>query len=281
MPFPPISPFSNEAGAIMQPRQLQRWLDVNPIHALTRIQSYIELPVFSIVSEWKGYSEIVGVFNYTSTKNFSLKSFSEILDPNYVACIMWVDDEYNVYRYKLWENVGELFYFPIELYNDQLIKSNFRIEIWNVAPTGPLLEFNLVGAGRTIVNQTYEYVSSTFYAGPTYSIEFYGGTWNVLDSSVSPSLVYYTLTPTSTNPFPFGLWVIGAGDGPPPIASVNTICSQSSALIFYTSALGNYDYRYANDFLLAVTPPVVTGMSVNLPANLPINWPVGSYPTLN
>lgn len=281
MPFPDSPPPSNEAGAIIQPRQLQRWLDVNPIHALTRIQSYITLPVFSVETQWKGYSEIVAVFNYTSTKNFSLKSFSEILNPNYVACIMWVDEDYNVYRYKLWSGVGEVFFFDVDLYEDQLIKSNFRIEIWNVAPTS-FLTFFLDGANVPQVNQAYTYDDASTWLGSDV-----GGT-DVLES-ITPAKwivqddtndIFYELFDVDL--FPFGIWTVGAdGTAPSPFAYVETTVSQVSALTFYTSALGNYDYRYADDFSLAETPTIVTGLSVNLPSNLPINWPADSYPTLN
>ena len=80
MPAPSNPPF--EAGARMQPRQLQRWLDCNKINVLTRAKTYIQIPAFSVSSNFYGYSDIVAVYNYATTKNFSLKAYTPPTNPN-------------------------------------------------------------------------------------------------------------------------------------------------------------------------------------------------------
>lgn len=282
MPYPPPLPPPDEGGAVLQPRQLNRWLDINPIHKLTRTQGYFNLPVFSVASQWKGYSEIVGVFNYTSTKNFSLKTLTPPSNPNYVACIMWVDDEYNVYRYRLWEGVGEVFYFDIPLYSGQLIKKNFRIEIWNVAIEDSL-SFSLSEAGTADANQLY--TLSPIFDGVydntvnAITIEFDGvDTWNVIDLG----LELYSIPNTQ---FPFGFWEVESfGVSPAPFTYISTTCDCETALTFYTSILGGFDYRFATDSTVATPSTVVTDFGWSLSGGsfpLPFVWPTDSVPELN
>lgn len=57
-----------------------------------------------------------------------------ITNPTYVACIMWKDINGVVYRYKLWEDVGETGYLlSVPLYAGQVIMKNFRFEIWSLS----------------------------------------------------------------------------------------------------------------------------------------------------
>lgn len=64
--------------------------------------------------------------------NTNLKNIPEEFAPNYLAAIMWKDDNGNTYRYALWNNVGEKFFFDIPLYAGQVIRKNFRFEIWTI-----------------------------------------------------------------------------------------------------------------------------------------------------
>lgn len=130
----------------MQPRTLNRWLDVNPVSKLTRTQSYFIVPAFTITdAQFFTYSNLVGAFNYEAPRNFRIKSnnlpnyagICPLDDPNYILCVMWMDCNHNTHRYKFWENRGEVFYFPVSLYNGQLINQNFRIEIWSVGIDSP------------------------------------------------------------------------------------------------------------------------------------------------
>lgn len=51
--------------------------------------------------------------------------------PNYMLCIAWIDSALTMHRYALWKDVGEIVYFDIPLYAGQLVKKNFRLEIWS------------------------------------------------------------------------------------------------------------------------------------------------------
>ena len=142
---PPYAP-----GAILQPRQLNRWLDINAQNGpLDRSRYYITLPAFSTVVNWLGYSDIVASFNFEAPNSFSLKWLnigdpttgvvSPIpFNPNYLLAIMWRDSYGKVYRYALWKNVGEILYFNIPLYTGQRIAKNFRLEIWSTKSTPAL-----------------------------------------------------------------------------------------------------------------------------------------------
>lgn len=274
MPAPNNPPF--EAGALTQPRQLQRWLDVNKVNKLTRTQTYWELPAFSVEGNWLGYSQLVAAFDFTATNNFSLPTFEATSSPGYCACIMWVDSDYNVYRYRLWADVGEVFYFLAPLYSGQLIKKNFRIEIWDVAPAvNPPLVFTLNSGGTADVNGEYTYVEEGEYSSPNASMSMDGSGWgvyNLFDTSLYSTPLYN---------FPFGLYSVVNGDAPPPYASVAIVCTSEAALTFYTSVAGQYDYMWADDNVLATAAAINTNFSVALPADLPIQWPAASVPVLN
>lgn len=79
---------------------------------------------------WAGASVIVAQFNFSASKNFVLEDLPEApADANFCLCIRYrVGDE--VYRYKLWENVDEVLNVP--LYNGEVIKKNFVLEVWTV-----------------------------------------------------------------------------------------------------------------------------------------------------
>lgn len=139
MPEPLHPPFVAAAQAI--PRQLNRWLDVNPQGGpLGRTQTYITLPSFSQAFTWNGYSEIVASFNFEGPNNFSLKSIGGLpSSPNYLLCISYVDSSNKMHRYAIWEGVGEVLFFDVPLYTGQPIGKNFRFEIWNT-PTTPAIQ---------------------------------------------------------------------------------------------------------------------------------------------
>lgn len=157
MPIPPSPPFVSTAT--QQPRQLQRWLDINPQGgALQRTQTYITLPVFSVAVSWKGYSEIVASFNFEAPNNFSFRSLSDLpISPNYALAVSWYDSEGNSQRYFLWKNVGEVIFFEEILYVSQLIKKNFRFEIWstNVANCSNITAINFYTSVLGILDYRY------------------------------------------------------------------------------------------------------------------------------
>lgn len=287
MPAPNNPPFV--AGALTQPRQLQRWLDVNKVNKLTRTQTYWTLPAFSVEGNWLGYSNIVAVFNFTATNNFSLPlDYVVPSNPGYCPCIMWVDEDYNVYRYRLWRDVGEVMWFDAPVYSGQLIKSNFRIEIWSVAPVS-YLSFTLFGAGIINANQEYAYSTATLWVGNGDTPELQAtlpnpptGPWQFVDSDFPDDVLYTCAVAT----FPFSGWAVGTGSEPAPSgASIAFTITAAADQTFITSVAGVYDYMWANDASIATAEPIVTNLSVPLNGNnaftLPMEWPADSVPTLN
>ena len=167
MPKPLSPPDLTEMGALTFPRELQRWLDVNPVTKLTRVAGYITLPVFNVNVSWLGYSDIVAAFNYEGPNWFSLKEFSTVvpLNPNYMLCIAYVKNGIT-YRYSLWRGVGEVIYFDIPLYTGQKIGKNFRFEVWSTNNT-PLIQAT----------------SLTFYTSVLGSIDYrYGSDFTLVNS---------------------------------------------------------------------------------------------------
>lgn len=164
----PLSPPpTDEAGAITQPRQLQRWLDINPVSQLTRTQAYITIPSFSIANTWMGYSTIVATYNFEGPNNFSLKALTGLLPttPNYLLCVMWIDGSGNTHRYALWTGVGEVMPFAEVLYTGQLIKKNFRLEVWSTDNT-PLVQVLPINLYTSVLgNVDYRYGSDFVLVG--------------------------------------------------------------------------------------------------------------------
>lgn len=74
MPDSNYPPFANDAGALIIPRQLLRWIDVNPQGGhLRRAQLYITLPPFGpITPNWVGVSDITAAINFEAPNNFTL-----------------------------------------------------------------------------------------------------------------------------------------------------------------------------------------------------------------
>lgn len=162
MPEPKHPPFVPEA--MLQPRQLYRWLDINPQGGqLTRTQKYVTLPAFTQNVTWKGYSEIVIAFNFEGPNNFSFTSLtSEIpLNPNYLLAVSWYDSLGNHHRYSLWSNIGEVLYFTMDTYEGQLIKKNFRLEVWStdVATVSNTTAINIYSS--VLSNIDYRYGSDS------------------------------------------------------------------------------------------------------------------------
>jgi hypothetical protein len=104
---------------------------VRPATSVGAVFGYIELPAFSYEDiGWKGASEIVTQFNFETSKNFVLRGLPE--EPsgvNFVPVISYRVGMETV-RYKLWKDVGER--LAEALYNGEVIKKNFKIEIWNI-----------------------------------------------------------------------------------------------------------------------------------------------------
>lgn len=153
MPEPLHPPFS---PANQQPRTLNRWLDHNHQGgALTRTRGYFILPAFDITPTWKGYSEIVASFNFSSPNNFSITNFVGSNSGNYVLCLAYADSNGKVYRYRF-SGSGGVFYFTIPAYNGQLILKNFRIEVWSINANNATLT-SPISLLTSVLSKQYDY----------------------------------------------------------------------------------------------------------------------------
>lgn len=181
MPTPNFPPFANEPGATTQPRQLQRWLDVNLQGGdLGRGRYYLTLPTFSVNVNWIGVSDIVAAYNFEGPNNFSLSIGNIVgtgqlntnipnigrLQPNYLLCVMWKDEFGNTHRYTIWNGVGEVIDFVLPLYSGQLIRKNFRLEVWStnvatVSNTNTGIIFNT----SVLQGVDYRYTSDMLLSG--------------------------------------------------------------------------------------------------------------------
>ena len=122
-----------------QPRQLVRWLDVNAQNGpLQRTQKFITIPAFNLNYYWQGYSETILAFDYISPNKFSLKTIPTPSNPSCMVCIAYSDST-GVHRYSLWTHKNAVVYGPITPYIGQQIKNKFRIEIWSVGVSLPVV----------------------------------------------------------------------------------------------------------------------------------------------
>jgi hypothetical protein len=169
MAYPLVPPPAGDVGALTWPRQLQRWLDDNPVGPLTRISTYIVLPAFTQASNtWNGYSDIVEAFNFEGPNHLSLKVFVAPIAPNYSLCISY-QVQGVVTRYSLWRAVGDNIPGPVIPYVNQYIDPNFRLEIWNTS--------------QGVASQSSSF---TFYTGKLGGIDYRWGTDTTLVGSDVP-----------------------------------------------------------------------------------------------
>ena len=106
------------------------WLTFRAATAIAKTRTYVQLPTFTHACTWLGASEIITQFNFSASKNFVLRNRpTKPTGVNYCLCIRYrVGDA--VYRWKLWQDAGEVLNVP--LYNGEIIKKHFVLEIWNV-----------------------------------------------------------------------------------------------------------------------------------------------------
>jgi len=272
MPAPANPPPADEAGAILSPRQLNRWLDVNPVSPLTRTQTYLVVPAFNLLTSWFGYSTLIGAYNFTGTRNFTLPPFDVPTNPNYILCISWHEGGM-LHRYKLWEDVGEVFYFDAPLYTGQLIKANFRFEVWTTVNSSFAI-IDLNGAGNANTNQSYTIFSTiagiSLWVGVDRAITNTAPfntsyiAYNTLNADI-----YYRVSDSI-----FGIWTVDTGTPPAPYVTFPTSYMQLTNLTFYTSVRGNYDYMWQDDMALSTASIFITDFNIadtNAPWTAPDN----------
>lgn len=150
------------SGAVTIPRQLERWLDINPQNGpLKRTETYVSVPAFNIAHVWNGYSEIVGEYHFEAPNNISLKIPHDgnlvPIGTNYTMCVSYVNNDNTVVRYSLIRGSGDLFYLTLVPYSGQLIKKNFRIELWNTSQVSCSEVFTTIIYTSVLGNQDYRY----------------------------------------------------------------------------------------------------------------------------
>ncbi len=91
---------------------------------------YVRVPSFYFNDIDEGRDSYIRLqYNYTADKDFILGSVGKIPNSNVVLCVRYRIGD-NIYRWKLWED--DLFTKNIPLYNGELIKKNFVIEVWTL-----------------------------------------------------------------------------------------------------------------------------------------------------
>lgn len=119
----------------MSNTSLTDWLTFVPAGVVRTQKAYIDLPAFSYSSQGTAgdASVIVAQFNFSASRDFYLLTRpTKPTGVSYGLCIRYRIGE-TVYRYKLWEDDAFVLSNATPLYNKQLIKKNFVLEIWNFA----------------------------------------------------------------------------------------------------------------------------------------------------
>jgi hypothetical protein len=90
----------------------------------------IIIPDFSFsLPTWSGASDLLGEMELSNDYYFSLKLPIRSFGAGFILAIRWRDEGID-YRLKLWEDVGEVLFYP--LYNGEIIGLNAVVEIWNI-----------------------------------------------------------------------------------------------------------------------------------------------------
>jgi len=109
---------------------------------IRKVSNFITLPAFNIPNTWYGASHIVGKYSFTVPSKFSILSLPARPNDTFCLAVTWGTGPN---RFKLWEDIGELFYF--DLYGAEIINAQFALEIWNVDG-----EANAINPGPLIID---------------------------------------------------------------------------------------------------------------------------------
>lgn len=117
----------------MSTQTITDWLTFTPAGVIRKAKAYIDLPAFSYsAGTWGGASIIVAQFNFSASRDFYLLTRpTKPTGVNYGLCIRYRIGE-TVYRYKLWEDEDFNLGGNTPLYNRDLIKKNFVLEVWTM-----------------------------------------------------------------------------------------------------------------------------------------------------
>lgn len=129
----------------MSAQTVTNWLSFSPANAVGKKRAYIDLPAFSVTGlTWKNASEIVLQYNFSASTSFILLNRPTTPSgANFGLCIRYRVGA-TVFRYKLWDSASFLLNVP--LYNREIIKKNFVLEIWSYGEDG--------GSGETTAINT-------------------------------------------------------------------------------------------------------------------------------
>lgn len=148
-------------GALVIPRQLERWLDINPQNGpLERTKRTFTIPAFNfevprnvIVFPYNGVNVrpclIGGVFNYTASNVFSLKvkgTTNIVGQSTYTLVIGSKNSDGTLTRYILWQG-NPIVPLEISVYSGQPINAIFRIEVWYTRNT----PIQLIGTAQILI----------------------------------------------------------------------------------------------------------------------------------
>lgn len=134
------------------------WQQTRKAHAIDKAKGYFTLPAFALPTQvWRGSSEIIGQFNCSASKNFTISALPvKPVIADYIPYILCIKYRIGgtVYRYKVWsldtiDNGATILkdtLLGVDFYNGQVIKKNFVLEIWS---------FQVVIAGIPVANQAF------------------------------------------------------------------------------------------------------------------------------
>lgn len=95
----------------------------------------VSIPQFSLTPPtWPGASLRVCQFNFTVPQPFTMNRPTKPASPTFIPVVRYRLADV-AYRWKLWENAGEVLYLP--LYNGETILEEFCFEIWTVNGSSP------------------------------------------------------------------------------------------------------------------------------------------------
>jgi hypothetical protein len=148
------------------------WHRHRPVKPVGPRLSTITLPAFDTVEiPWREAGEIAKQFNYTAAGNFALlqgiqKPAFETDDVAFSLAIRYRRGD-TVTRYKLWSHDNDgISGITWPLYNGELIRKNFCLEIWTLCPYNILGDISQIAAWA--VGTQYGNLDLVKYAGVYY-----------------------------------------------------------------------------------------------------------------
>lgn len=106
-----------------------KFATLRPVLLVSRLDNVIVLPAFAFTGlVWKGASQLLVQYNITLPSVVTLPVLPNGAGRDFCLCIRWRVGT-TPYRFKLWQNVGEVLY-PPTLYVNEIVKSYATLEVW-------------------------------------------------------------------------------------------------------------------------------------------------------